>query len=130
MAKLLASEEKVATLQSEKEGFLSQIKNLSEDKQNLEYNLSVSNGNLEEAIRVAETPMINGWIYDPAQGWLFTDPDTYPLVYGENAKGWFYYEIGSSAPDCSSTTTLRNGKPGMSPPPTTKINAHIFSLNT
>jgi len=98
MAKLTASEEKVTSLQSQKEGLVSQVKNLGEDKQNLEYNLSVSNGHLEEAIRVAETPMINGWIYDPIQGWLFTDADTYPLVYGETAQGWFYYEIGSSAP--------------------------------
>lgn len=97
-AKLSASEEKITALQSEKEGLVSQVKNLGEDKQNLEYNLSVSNGHLEEAIRVAETPMINGWIYDPVQGWLFTDADTYPLVYGETAQGWFYYEIGSSAP--------------------------------
>jgi len=98
IAKLSASEEKVTSLQSQKEGLVSQVKNLGEDKQNLEYNLSVSNGHLEEAIRVAETPMINGWIYDPVQGWLFTDADTYPLVYGETAQGWFYYEIGSSAP--------------------------------
>jgi len=98
IAELSASEEKVTSLQSQKEGLVSQVKNLGEDKQNLEYNLSVSNGHLEEAIRVAETPMINGWIYDPVQGWLFTDADTYPLVYGETAQGWFYYEIGSSAP--------------------------------
>jgi len=98
IAKLSASEEKITALQSEKEGLVSQVKNLGEDKQNLEYNLAVSNGHLEEAIRVAETPMINGWIYDPVQGWLFTDADTYPLVYGETAQGWFYYEIGSSAP--------------------------------
>jgi hypothetical protein len=98
IAKLSTSEEKITALQSEKEGLVSQVKNLGEDKQNLEYNLSVSNGHLEEAIRVAETPMINGWIYDPIQGWLFTDADTYPLVYGETAQGWFYYEIGSSAP--------------------------------
>ena len=98
ITKLTASEEKVTSLQNQKEGLVSQVKNLGEDKQNLEYNLSVSNGHLEEAIRVAETPMINGWIYDPVQGWLFTDADTYPLVYGETAQGWFYYEIGSSAP--------------------------------
>lgn len=98
IAKLSASEEKITALQSQKEGLVSQVKNLGEDNQNLEYNLSVTNGHLEKAIRVAETPMINGWIYDPLQGWLFTDADTYPLVYGETAQGWFYYEIGSSAP--------------------------------
>ena len=91
-------EESVASLTGENENLRSDLKNTREDKSNLEYQVSVVNEQLSEAIRIAQTPFTNGWIYDPEQGWLFTNADHYPLIYSEKSKNWHYYELGSSEP--------------------------------
>jgi len=96
--KVTGLEKEVATLKSDKEGLNGQIQNLREDNQNLSYELTTTTEHLEEAIKVAETPFINGWVYDPARGWLFTDAEHFPLVYTHNDQSWNYYELGSSAP--------------------------------
>jgi hypothetical protein len=96
--KVTGLEKEVATLKSDNEGLQGQIQNLREDNQNLNYELTTTTEHLEEAIKVAETPFINGWVYDPVRGWLFTDAEHFPLVYTHNDQSWNYYELGSSDP--------------------------------
>jgi len=96
--KVTGLETEVASLKTDNEGLKGQIQNLREDNQNLNYELTVTNEHLEEAIKVAETPFINGWVYDPVRGWLFTDAEHFPLVYTHNDQSWNYYELGSSNP--------------------------------
>ena len=96
--KVTGLETEVATLKTDNEGLKGQIQNLREDNQNISYELTVINEHLEEAIKVAETPFINGWVYDPVRGWIFTDAEHFPLVYTHNDESWNYYELGSSDP--------------------------------
>ena len=96
--KVTGLETQVATLKTDNEGLKGQIQNLREDNQNLNYELTTTTEHLEEAIKVAETPFINGWVYDPARGWIFTDAEHFPLVYTHNDQSWNYYELGSSSP--------------------------------
>ena len=96
--KVTSLEKQVATLKTDNEGLKGQIQNLREDNQNINYELTTTTEHLEEAIKVAETPFINGWVYDPARGWIFTDAEHFPLVYTHNDQSWNYYELGSSAP--------------------------------
>jgi formylglycine-generating enzyme required for sulfatase activity/FtsZ-binding cell division protein ZapB len=96
--KVTGLEQEVATLKSDNEGLKGQIQHLREDNQNISNELTVANNLLEEAIRVAETPFINGWVYDPVRGWLFTDAEHFPLVYTHKTDTWHYYELGSSEP--------------------------------
>ena len=96
--KVTGLETQVATLKIDNEGLKGQIQNLREDNQNLNYELTTTTEHLEEAIKVAETPFINGWVYDPARGWIFTDAEHFPLVYTHNDQSWNYYELGSSSP--------------------------------
>jgi len=96
--KVTGLETEVAALKTDNEGLKGQIQNLREDNQNISYELTVTNEHLEEAIQVAETPFINGWVYDPVRGWLFTDAEHFPLVYTHNDQSWNYYELGSSEP--------------------------------
>jgi hypothetical protein len=91
-------ENQVASLQNDNEGLKQQVQNLREDNQNVSYELTVANEHLEEAIKVAETPFINGWVYDPTRGWIFTDAEHFPLVYTHHDQSWNYYELGSSEP--------------------------------
>ena len=96
--KVTGLEKQVATLKTDNDGLKGQIQNLREDNQNLNYELTTTTEHLEEAIKVAETPFINGWVYDPVRGWIFTDTEHFPLVYTHNDQSWNYYELGSSAP--------------------------------
>ncbi len=96
--KVTALETEVAALKTDNEGLKEQIQHLREDNQNISNELTVANNHLEEAIRVAETPFINGWVYDPVRGWLFTDAEHFPLVYTHKTDTWHYYELGSSEP--------------------------------
>jgi hypothetical protein len=96
--KVTKLETEVATLKTDNEGLKDQIQNLREDNQNLNFELTTTTEQLEEAIKVAETPFINGWVYDPARGWIFTDAEHFPLVYTHNDQSWNYYELGSSDP--------------------------------
>ena len=54
-----------------------------------------TNLNLNEAIRVAQVPFTSGWFFDPEDGWLYTDADTFPLVYKHSNETWYFYELGS-----------------------------------
>ena len=96
--KVTGLEQKVVSLKTDNEGLKDQIQNLREENQNVSYELTVTNEHLEKAIQVAETPFINGWVYDPAKGWLFTDSNHFPLVYTHKDQSWNYYELGSSQP--------------------------------
>ena len=79
--KVTALETEVAALKTDNDELKGKIQNLREDNQNISHELTVTNEHLEEAIQVAETPFINGWVYDPVRGWLFTDAEHFPLVY-------------------------------------------------
>lgn len=88
----------VAELKKDNSSLQSQAENLQAENQNIRYELTTANNNLQEAIRVAETPFINGWVYDSVRGWMFTDAQHYPLVYTHNDESWNFYELGSSSP--------------------------------
>jgi regulator of replication initiation timing len=96
--KVSGLEKLVASLDTNNKELKEQIQNLREDNQNLNYEITVTNEHLQKAIQVAETPFINGWVYDPERGWLFTDADRFPLIYTHKDQTWHYYELGSSKP--------------------------------
>jgi len=96
--KVTGLEKQVVLLTTDNEGLKVQIKNLRKENQNISYELTVTNEHLEKAIHAAETPFINGWVYDHGLGWLFTDADHFPLVYTHKDETWHYYELGSSNP--------------------------------
>ena len=88
----------LASLEEENESLRSTVSSLRQENNNLQYNVNLITEELEETIRVAQTPFVDGWVYDPAQGWIFTDADHYPLVYRYNTSSWHFYEMGSSEP--------------------------------
>ena len=90
--------ETIAKLNAENAGLKQQLSNSREEVVNVSYELSETKEQLQAAIDVARTPFVNGWIYDPEQGWLFTDADHYPLVYSHSTESWHYYELGTAAP--------------------------------
>jgi len=73
-----------------------QVANLTQDNNNLKYELGVATKQAEEAVKMAQVPVINGWVYDNDRGWIFTDADHYPLVYTHKTDTWHYFELGSN----------------------------------
>ena len=78
------------------------IKSLASQNQTLNSNIdTLTDANnqltneLNEAIRVAQVPFTSGWFYDPEDGWLYTDANTFPLVYKHSNETWYFYELGS-----------------------------------
>jgi FtsZ-binding cell division protein ZapB len=88
----------VSSLTQENQELSGQISNLREDNQNLQYEVTLKTQENEQILRIAQTPFVNGWVYDDEQGWLFTDADHYPLIYSDATSSWHYYEMGSSEP--------------------------------
>ena len=88
----------ISSLTQENQELSGQITNLREDNQNLQYEVSLKTQENEQILRIAQTPFVNGWIYDDEQGWLFTDAAHYPMIYSDATSSWHYYEMGSSAP--------------------------------
>lgn len=98
-------EQNIANLEFEVDNLnkvLSDLKseNDSLNKVNVELNnnIVVLNSNLEQATILSSTTFVEGWVYDPARGWIYTDNEHYPLVYVHSSESWYYYEIGSSNP--------------------------------
>ncbi len=93
-----AQKETIAALNAANAGLKQQLNNTRQEVVNVSYELSETKEQLQAAIDVARTPLVNGWVYDPEQGWLFTDADHYPLVYSQATQSWHYYELGTAAP--------------------------------
>ena len=96
--KVEARDKTIASLRSERNGLKQQLVNAREDVANAGHKLSTTEKELEAAKKVANTPFVNGWIYDPEQGWLFTNADLYPSIYSSTTKSWHHYEPGSAKP--------------------------------
>ena len=47
---------------------------------------------------IAGTPHTPGWHFTPSQGWLWSSPENYPMIYSDDREGWVFYERGSSSP--------------------------------
>ena len=73
-----------------------QVNNLTHECDNLTYELNLSKKQADEAVRMAQIPFINGWVYDNDRGWIFTDAEHYPMVYTHKDSTWHYFELGSN----------------------------------
>ena len=47
---------------------------------------------------IAGTPHTPGWHFTPSQGWLWSSPENYPMLYSDDREGWIFYERGSNSP--------------------------------
>jgi uncharacterized coiled-coil protein SlyX len=50
---------------------------------------------LEDKLRI---PYLKGWHYTEEKGWLWTDPEFYPMVYSDTQGIWLEYAQGTSYP--------------------------------
>jgi hypothetical protein len=88
----------VASLTNENGELKGQVTNLREDNGNLQLNVTSLNEQLVESDRIAKTPFVHDWIYTPEHGWLYIDPQNFPIIYKNDTQSWHFYEQGSINP--------------------------------
>ena len=96
--KVEARDKTIASLRAERNGLKQQLATAREDVANASHKLSTAQEELEAAKKVANSPFVNGWVYDPDQGWLFTNAKIYPSIYSSSTQSWHHYELGSDKP--------------------------------
>ena len=89
---------RLTVLLSMESSLASQFKDL--EKRTAELNQEIEDaqeksGGLE---LIARTPHTPGWHFTPSQGWLWTSPENYPMIYSNDREGWVFYERGSNSP--------------------------------
>jgi nucleoredoxin len=88
----------IASLRTERDDLKERFTNASSDAATCSRDLAVAKQELEAAKKVTNSPFVNGWVYDPDQGWLFTNAKIYPSIYSSSTKSWHHYELGSAKP--------------------------------
>jgi hypothetical protein len=97
-AKVTSLNGQVASLTTENGELKGQVTNLREDNGNLQLNVTSLNEQLVESDRIAKTPFVHDWIYTPEHGWLYIDPQNFPIIYKNDTQSWHFYEQGSINP--------------------------------
>jgi hypothetical protein len=88
----------VATLRVERDEFKKRHTQSSRKATELSQDLLTARHKLDAARQASNTSFVNGWVYDPSHGWLYTDSKVYPSVFSNQSKSWYRYETGSSKP--------------------------------
>ena len=74
----------IASLRTERDDLKERFTNASSDAATCSRDLAVAKQELAAAKKVANSPFVNGWVYDPDQGWLFTNAKIYPSIYSSS----------------------------------------------
>ena len=95
----------VTDKQSRLSGLLSMESTLASQLQDLEkrtteliQEITGARETSQELQIIAGTPHTPGWYFTPSQGWLWSSPENYPMIYSDDREGWVFYERGSSSP--------------------------------
>ena len=88
----------VSTLRVERDEFKNMHAQSRRKAAELSQDLLTARHKLDAARQASNTSFVNGWVYDPDHGWLYTDPKRYPLVFSNQSNSWYRYESGSSEP--------------------------------
>jgi hypothetical protein len=95
---LMARAEKVTRLHNELAQSIAMESSLKGELESEAYTLEKKVAQFEQVEAILAVPHLNGWHYSASQGWLFTEPGTYPLVFAEQSQSWMYYNQGTSQP--------------------------------
>ena len=80
------------------DGLISSIENLQAKIDSTNSEITTAQNNNDQLDLITRTPHTPGWHFTPSQGWLWSSPENYPMIYSEQLQGWVYYERGSQAP--------------------------------
>ena len=94
----LASGRKVSKLQAELADSMTMEATLRQEVDSERSILDEKTDEFAQIESMLSIPHLNGWHYTANQGWLFTEPGSYPLVYSDKSQSWTYYDQGTSEP--------------------------------
>lgn len=72
------------------------VEKLRAERDDLKQRNEKNGKDLEIALKKTTTPIVNGWVYDPRYGWLYTNKTVYPNTYSDQTKSWYHYKEGSN----------------------------------
>lgn len=88
----------IANLRTERDDFKQRHAKASKDAATFSRDLLKARQELKTARKTSSASFVNGWVYDPDQGWLYTDAKVYPSVFSNHTNSWHHYEAGSAKP--------------------------------
>ena len=94
----LASGRKVSKLQAELADSKTMEATLRQEVDSERSSLDKKTQEFAQIENMLSIPHLTGWHYTANQGWLFTEPGSYPLVYSDKSQSWTYYDQGTSEP--------------------------------
>jgi peptidoglycan hydrolase CwlO-like protein len=89
---------RVSGLLSMESTLASQLQDLEKRTTELNQEITGARETSQELQIIAGTPHTPGWYFTPSQGWLWSSPENYPMIYSDDREGWVFYERGSSSP--------------------------------
>ena len=95
---LVARVEKVRWLNNELAQSIAMESSLKVEVESEAYKLEEKVAQFEQVEAILAVPHLKGWHYSANQGWLFTEPGTFPHVFAEQTQSWMYYNQGTSQP--------------------------------
>lgn len=78
--------------------YADQNSQLLEQRGILVQQVETEKNNTIEAERKANAPFLQDWVYTPDHGWLFVDPQNFPIIFKNSTRTWHYYQLGTSKP--------------------------------
>ena len=94
----LAAGRKVSKLQAELADSMTMEATLRQEVDSERSTLDEKTDEFAQIESMLSIPHLTGWHYTANQGWLFTEPGSYPLVYSDKSQSWTYYDQGTSDP--------------------------------
>lgn len=84
-------EQQLQDKQQEVDNLQQTITDVSADSDNLEMLLASYQWSNEQQRMQLLQPMLVGWRYWPAKGWVWTDTDVFPYVYCADDQTWYHF---------------------------------------
>jgi uncharacterized protein YdcH (DUF465 family) len=91
-------ESRLSGLLSMESTLASQLQDLEKRTTEINQEITGARETSQELQIIAGTPHTPGWYFTPSQGWLWSSPENYPMIYSDDREGWVFYERGSSSP--------------------------------
>jgi len=95
---LVNAEERINQLNKELSTLREEVSSLKESNNEDRQLINLLNTELTQNNKIDASTFINGWVYYPDVGWLWTNNSVYPMIYNSETNSWINYKLGTSSP--------------------------------
>ena len=95
MDQLQSREDRIAFLEKSLEEKDDRIANLESELIQRRHSQQKAQEEADTLAQIVSVPFVNGWVYLPEQGWMWTNAQVYPYVFRSETNSWCYFEQGT-----------------------------------